>query len=207
MLQCCIGLIGTCVSVVLGRRSSSREVLRLHNRRERHVRQKPECHAVITGAADGLGMQSRAMDQEGKAHMRVSTNCNATTAIAWRRVLRKTGHLEVRCLWLPEVTRSGRVKVKRILEGATSGRPVDEGQSVARNRCGDPRKSGQRWREKTGGEACQEEMHGGKKSKQSGWCCAVCGGQHEWRNHSFCWSCKVVLKKMPEFTEHTPFFS
>ena len=36
------------------------------------VWQKPECHAVITGAAEGLGMQSRATDSGGKAHKRMS---------------------------------------------------------------------------------------------------------------------------------------
>ena len=39
--------------------------------------------------------------------------------------LRNTKQLELRCLWLLELTRSGRVKVKRIPEGATSGRPLD----------------------------------------------------------------------------------
>ena len=68
------------------------------------VWQKPECHAVITGAAEGLGMQSRAMDSGGKAHMRVRKDCSATTAIAWRRVLGS--------LWLLELTWSRRVKVK-----------------------------------------------------------------------------------------------
>ena len=60
------------------------------------VRQKPECRAVITEAAEGLGMQSRTMDSGGKAHMRVRKSCNATTAIAWRRVLAN--------LWLLELT-------------------------------------------------------------------------------------------------------
>ena len=62
------------------------------------VRLKPECHAVITGAPEGLGMQSRTMDSGAKAHMRVRKESNATTAIAWRRVLGRMGHLEMRCL-------------------------------------------------------------------------------------------------------------
>ena len=37
------------------------------------VRQKPECHAVMTSAAEGLGMRSRAMDSGGKAQIRVRT--------------------------------------------------------------------------------------------------------------------------------------
>ena len=37
------------------------------------VQQKPECHAVITSAAEGLGMLSRARDSGGQAQMRVRT--------------------------------------------------------------------------------------------------------------------------------------
>ena len=37
------------------------------------VRQKPECHAVIASAAEGLGMRSRARDSVGKSQVRVPT--------------------------------------------------------------------------------------------------------------------------------------
>ena len=46
------------------------------------AQQKPECHVIITRAVEGL-------------QMRVWTDCNATTAIAWRRFLGRTGKLEL----------------------------------------------------------------------------------------------------------------
>ena len=47
-------------------------------------------------------------------HVRVWTDSNAAKAIASRRGLGKTRHVELRCLWLQDVTKSGRVKMRRI---------------------------------------------------------------------------------------------
>ena len=46
--------------------------------------------------------------------VRVWTDTNAAKAIASRRGLGKTRHVELRYVWLQEMTKSGRVKMKRI---------------------------------------------------------------------------------------------
>ena len=71
-------------------------------------------HAVVTGAAQGLGMQSIITDLGVATQVRVWTDSNAAKAMASRRGLGKTRHVELRCLWPQEVTMSGRVKVRRI---------------------------------------------------------------------------------------------
>ena len=73
-----------------------------------------EYYAVVTGAAKGLGMQSMVADLGVTAQVRVWTDSNAAKAIASRRGLDKTRHVELRYLWLQEMTKSGRVKMRRI---------------------------------------------------------------------------------------------
>ena len=85
-----------------------------------------EYYAVVTGAAEGLGMQSMMADLGVTTHVRIWTDSNAAKAIASRRGLGKTRHVELRYLWLQDVTESGRVKMRR-----ESGRPSDEGEGVA----------------------------------------------------------------------------
>ena len=70
--------------------------------------------AVVTGAAEGLGMQSMMADLGVTTHVRVWTDSNVAEAIASRRVLGKTRHVELRYLWLQDVTKLGRVKMRRI---------------------------------------------------------------------------------------------
>ena len=73
-----------------------------------------EYYAVVTGAAEGLGMQSMMADLGVTTQVRVWTDSNAAKAIASRRGLGKTRHVELRYLWLQEKTKSGRVKMRRI---------------------------------------------------------------------------------------------
>ena len=70
--------------------------------------------AVVSGAAEGLGMQSMKADLDLSAQVRVWTDSNAAKAIASRRGLGKTRHVELKYLWLQEVTKSGRVKMRRV---------------------------------------------------------------------------------------------
>ena len=88
-----------------------------------------ECYAVVTGAAEGLGMQSMMADLGLSALVRFWTDSNAANAIASRRGLEKTRCVELKHLWLQEVTKSGRVK--KSPTGAKLGRPSDEGKAVA----------------------------------------------------------------------------
>ena len=70
--------------------------------------------AVVTGAAEGLGMQSMMADLGVTTQVRVCDDSNAAKAIASRRRLGKTRHVELRYLWLQDVTKSGGVKMRRI---------------------------------------------------------------------------------------------
>ena len=74
-----------------------------------------ENYAVVTGATEGLGMQSMMADLGVTTQVRVWTDSNAAKAIASRRGFGKTRHVELRYLWLQEMTKSGRVKIRRIL--------------------------------------------------------------------------------------------
>ena len=56
-------------------------------------------------------MQSMMADLGVTTHVRIWTDSNAAKAIASRR---KTRHVELRYLWLQDVTKSGRVKMRRI---------------------------------------------------------------------------------------------
>ena len=62
--------------------------------------------AVNRGAAEGLRMQSMMTE--------IWTDSGAAKAIAERRGLGKTIHAEVKYWWLHEVTKSRRVKMKRV---------------------------------------------------------------------------------------------
>ena len=73
-----------------------------------------EYYAVVTGAAEGLGMQSIMADLGVATQVRVWTDSNAAKAIASRRGLGKTRHVELRYLWLQKMTKSGRVEMRRI---------------------------------------------------------------------------------------------
>ena len=73
-----------------------------------------EYYAVVTGATEELGMQSMMSDLGVTTQVRVWTDSNAAKAIASRRGLGKTRHVELRYLWLQEETTSGRVKMRRI---------------------------------------------------------------------------------------------
>ena len=73
-----------------------------------------EDHAVVTGTAEDLGMQSMMTDLGLSARVRVWTDSNAAEAIVSRRGRGKSRLTEMNCLWLHEVTKSGRVKMKRV---------------------------------------------------------------------------------------------
>ena len=66
----------------------------------------------MTGAAEGLRMQSMMTDLGLSARVRVWTDSNTDKANASRGGLGKTRFFELKYLWLQEVTKSGRVKMK-----------------------------------------------------------------------------------------------
>ena len=83
-------------------------------KRRAHLRTaEAEYYVAGTGAAEGLGMQSMMMDLELRSQVRVWTDSNVAKAIASRKGLGKTRHIELKYQWLQEVTKSRRVKMKR----------------------------------------------------------------------------------------------
>ena len=76
-----------------------------------------ECCAVVTGAAEALGMQS------------MMTDFSEAKVIASRRGLGETRHVELKFLWLQEVTKSGRVKMRNV-PGGRFGGPFDVQEPV-----------------------------------------------------------------------------
>ena len=75
-------------------------------------------------------MQSMMADLGVTTHERVWTDSNAAKAIASRRGLGKTRHVELRYLWLQDVTKSGREKIEPNPRRTESGRPLDEGKGM-----------------------------------------------------------------------------
>ena len=87
-------------------------------------------YAVVTVAPEGLGMQSMMAD--------LGLSAQAAKAIAFRRGLGKTRYAELKYLWLQEVTKSGRVKMRRIPgeqnlpDHLTKGKPWHENEALIR---------------------------------------------------------------------------
>ena len=59
------------------------------------------------------------------SHLRIWIDSNAVEAIASRRGFGKIRHVELRCLWLQDVTNSGRVKNEANPRRTEFGRPFD----------------------------------------------------------------------------------
>ena len=93
-----------------------------------------EYDAVVTGAAEALGVQSMMTDLVLSAQVRVWTGSNAATAIASRRGFGKIRHVELKFLWLQEVTKSGGVKKRRVPGEQKLVGPFNEGKIVTPDR-------------------------------------------------------------------------
>ena len=76
-------------------------------------RQKPNTTRSSRERAEGLGRQSMMTDLRLSARFRVWTDSNAAKANASRRGLGRTSHIELKYLWLQEVTqiRKGKEQV------------------------------------------------------------------------------------------------
>ena len=90
-----------------------------------------EYYAVVTGAAEGLGMQSMMADLGVTTHVQIWTDSNAAKAIASRGGLGKTRHVELRYLWLQDDDQVRKSKNEANSRRAESGRPSDKGEGVA----------------------------------------------------------------------------
>ena len=73
-----------------------------------------EYYALVSGCAEGLGIQSLAEDMGYEVEVWVWTDSDACRGIASRRGLGKMRHVELRYLWVQEVAKEGRLEVRRI---------------------------------------------------------------------------------------------
>ena len=74
-----------------------------------------EYYALVTGSAEGLGIQSLANDMGYEVKVAVIwTDSNTARSLASRRGLGKMRHMELRYLWVQEMVKDGRLKVKRV---------------------------------------------------------------------------------------------
>ena len=69
-----------------------------------------EYYAMVTGGAEGLGMQSLAEDLGWKVQVRIWTDSSAAKAVANRRGLGKLRHVERKWLWMQDVVKEGRIQ-------------------------------------------------------------------------------------------------
>jgi len=73
-----------------------------------------EYYALVSGCAEGLGMQSLAEDLGYEVEVRIWTDSDACRGIASRRGLGKMRHVELRYLWVQDVAKEGRLEVRRV---------------------------------------------------------------------------------------------
>ena len=73
-----------------------------------------EYYAMVTGCAEGLGMQSLAEDLGWKMDVRIWTHSSAAEAVGTRRGLGKLRHLELKWLSVQDMVKEGRVKLKTV---------------------------------------------------------------------------------------------
>ena len=73
-----------------------------------------EYYAMVTGCAEGLGLQALAEDLGWKAEVRLWTDSSAAKAVANRRGLGKLRHAELKWLWVQDMVKEGRVKLRTV---------------------------------------------------------------------------------------------
>ena len=73
-----------------------------------------EYYAMVTGCAEGLGLQALAEDLGWKVTVRIWTDSSAAKAVAKRRGLGKLRHVELKWLWVQDMVKEGRVQLKTV---------------------------------------------------------------------------------------------
>jgi hypothetical protein len=73
-----------------------------------------EYYAMVTGGAEGLGMQALAEDLGWTVKVRVWTDSSAAKAVANRRGLGKLRHVELKWLWMQDMVKEGRILLKTV---------------------------------------------------------------------------------------------
>ena len=70
--------------------------------------------AVVKATAEALGVQALARDLGEELDVYVFTDSSAARGVANRLGLGKLRHVDVRLLWVQELVRSGRIKLRRV---------------------------------------------------------------------------------------------
>ena len=73
-----------------------------------------EYAAMVTGAAEGLGMQALMQDLGWETEVVIKTDSSTAKAVASRRGLGKLRHVEVRMLWVQDAVKRGRIRLKKV---------------------------------------------------------------------------------------------
>jgi hypothetical protein len=73
-----------------------------------------EYYAALKGAGEGLGLQSMLLDVGVHIKVVLHTDANACKGICGRQGLGKLRHMEVAYLWLQDVVKEKRVKMKKV---------------------------------------------------------------------------------------------
>ena len=73
-----------------------------------------EYYAMVTGCAEGLGMQSIATDLGWESEVRVWSDSSAARSVGNRRGLGKLRHVELKWLWVQDAVKDGRVKLRTV---------------------------------------------------------------------------------------------
>ena len=71
-------------------------------------------YAMVTGGAEGLGMQALAEDLGWKVQVRIWTDSSAAKSVANRRGLGKLRHVKLKWQWVQDMVEEGRVQLKTV---------------------------------------------------------------------------------------------
>ena len=98
-----------------------------------------EYYAMVTGCAEGLGLQSLAEDLGWKVEVRIWTDSSTAKAVANRRGLGKLRHVELKWLWVQDTVKEGRVQLntvkgtENVADYLTKPKTREEVEEVLRN--------------------------------------------------------------------------
>ena len=73
-----------------------------------------EYYAIVTGSAEGIGIQASARELGWESKVRIWTDYSGAKSMALRRGLGKMRHIELKFLWVQEAIEKGRVQMKKI---------------------------------------------------------------------------------------------
>ena len=73
-----------------------------------------EYYAIVTGSAEGLGVQSLAIDLGWVFRVVVHTDSSTAKSVAGRKGLGRMRHVELKYLWVQESVSKGRTRMKKI---------------------------------------------------------------------------------------------